>query len=94
VTATATSGWAVDYLDTNRTAPGCCEGAPLILHWNGIRWSRSTQNLGSGASLLGVAATAAKTVWAIGEPTAMITSFLLRWNGSTWSGAGFVPRSG
>lgn len=85
VTATATSGWAVGYLDINRSAPACCEGAPLVLRLSGTTWSRSTQNFGSGAGFPGVATTGPGTSWAIGEPTAMITGFVERWNGSTWA---------
>jgi len=89
VTANATSGWAVGYLNINRSAPGCCLGAPLILRLTGSKWSRFGGNLGRGAGLDGVAATSAKTAWAIAEVTSSNTSFLLRWNGSRWFSAPF-----
>ena len=87
VTATAKSGWAVGYINTNPSAPACCAGAPLIFRLTGSKWSRFTAKLGGGASLNGVAVTGANTAWAIGSPTVMITGALARWNGSTWSWA-------
>ncbi len=94
VTATAKSGWAVGYVNTNPDAPACCAGAPLILRWNGSKWSRVTAKLGKGAGLNGVAVTAANTAWAIGMPTAMITGALARWNGSTWTWVRSYPVQG
>src|ERR1700723_451275 len=84
VTATAKSGWAVGYVNTNPDTPACCAGAPLIFRLHGSTWSRVTAKLGNGAGLTGVAVTAASTAWAIGTPTAMITGILARWSGSTW----------
>jgi hypothetical protein len=94
VTATATSGWAVGYVNTNPDAPACCAGTPLIFRLTGSKWSRVSEKLGMGAGLNGVAVTGAKTAWAIGMPTAMITGALARWNGSAWAWVGSYPIQG
>ena len=94
VTATADSGWAVGYVNTNPDAPACCAGAPLIFSLNGSTWTRVTARLGDGAGLNGVAVTGPGTAWAIGMPAAMITGILYRWNGGTWTWAGSYPVAG
>jgi hypothetical protein len=94
VTATAKSGWAVGYVNTNPATPACCAGTPLIFRLTGSKWSRASEKLGDGAALNGVAVTAAKTAWAIGMPIAMITGALARWNGSTWRWVGSYPVQG
>jgi hypothetical protein len=94
VTATAKSGWAVGYVNTNPNAPACCAGTPLIFRLTGSKWSRVAEKLGNGAGLNGVAVTAAKTAWAIGMPVAMITGALAKWNGSAWSWVGSFPVQG
>ena len=94
VTATAKSGWAVGYVNTNPDAPACCAGTPLIFRLAGSKWSRVAVKLGAGAGLNGVAVTGANTVWAIGMPTAMITGALARWNGKTWTWVRSFPVQG
>jgi hypothetical protein len=95
VTATATSGWAVGYVNTDPSAPLCCAGAPLILRWNGATWSRvSAAPLGNGAYLKGAAVTTAGRTWAIGGPLAQITGALATWNGSAWSWVKSFPVQG
>jgi len=94
VTATAKSGWAVGYVNTNPDAPACCAGTPLIFRLTGSKWSRVSEKLGNGAGLNGVAVTGTSTAWAIGMPTAMITGALARWNGRAWSWVGSYPVQG
>ncbi len=85
ITATAKSGWAVGFVNTTPNAPLCCAGTPLVLRWNGSKWSRLQTKLGKGSYLNGVAVTSANTAWAIGGPLAMITGGLAKWNGGAWS---------
>jgi hypothetical protein len=94
VTATAKSGWAVGYVNTDPDAPACCAGTPVIFRLTGSKWSRVTERLGDGAGLDGVAVTGAGTAWAIGMPTAMITGALARWNGSAWAWVSSYPVQG
>jgi hypothetical protein len=51
IAATAKSGWAVGYVNTNPDAGACCAGTPLVFRWNGSKWSRVTTKLGDGAYL-------------------------------------------
>jgi hypothetical protein len=85
IAATAKSGWAVGYVNTNPSAPLCCAGTPLVFRWNGSKWSRLRTKLGMGSYLNGVAITATNRAWATGGPLAMITGDLAKWNGSGWS---------
>lgn len=63
--------------------------SPLVLHWNGAKWSalRSPNPGASGTELIGVRALSDHDVWAVGQqgegpsPRAVI----LRWNGVRWS---------
>jgi len=85
VTTKAKNGWAVGYVNTNPSAPLCCAGTPLVLRWDGARWSRSATKLGKGSYLNGVAITTANVTWGIGGPLAMITGALARFSSGTWS---------
>lgn len=87
IAATAKSGWAVGYVNTNPSAPLCCAGTPLVFRLNGSKWSRLSTKLGMGAALNGVAITADNRAWATGGPLAMITGALAKWNGRAWSWA-------
>ena len=85
ITATAKSGWAVGFVNTDPSAPLCCAGTPLVFRWNGAKWSRVATKLGKGTYLNGVASTATNSSWATGGPLAMITGALAKWSGSAWS---------
>lgn len=64
-------------------------GAPLIEHWNGIRWSAiESPNIG-GSALSSVAAVSANDVWAVGASNGGQQygnqTLIERWNGTQWS---------
>jgi hypothetical protein len=88
VTATAKSGWAVGY---SYTSPGIADDYySLVYRLTGTKWSPVGTELGDDTSLNGVAVTTAGKAWAtgvvVGDPG---TSFLGRWNGSTWVPASY-----
>ena len=60
---------------------------PLLLHWNGVRWSAVPSPHRSPLStLMSVSATSAGNAWAVGESGEVGTSMLLmHWNGVRWS---------
>jgi hypothetical protein len=58
---------------------------PLILHWNGTRWSQvSSPHAGT---LAAVAAVSANDIWAVGYELSVYYYYtvILHWNGKTWS---------
>jgi len=58
-------------------------GVPLILHWNGTRWSKVTVNgLAGPGDLYSVSAPSRRDVWVLGTDAA--GTVLLHWNGSIW----------
>jgi hypothetical protein len=82
VTATSGNAWAV----------GTDSTGGVILHWNGKAWKEVPSAAPAGSSLYGVAATSARTGWAVGlsssiashSPEQVDTTLILRWNGKTW----------
>ncbi|HEX9035172.1 MAG TPA: hypothetical protein VF834_25300 [Streptosporangiaceae bacterium] len=86
--------WAVgQYCAPQRCFNSGVKSQTLILHWNGIRWTRVTSPspCGGNNSLAGVAAVSASAAWAVGSCTSATTAstrpLLLRWNGVRWSAA-------
>jgi hypothetical protein len=75
--ASARDAWAVGWSGGFNTPQ-----RPLILHWNGIAWTRTTGLTGSSV-LAGIAATSARNAWAVGF-TSSDQALILHWNGSTW----------
>ena len=83
----ATSAWAVGY-DYNATAG---QQQTLVERWNGTAWkvqkSRNTPDRYN--TLLGVAATSAGSVWAVGTREAAgaahYQTLIERWDGTAWS---------
>jgi hypothetical protein len=76
--ASATSIWAVGtFLDGHSTFQ------PVVLHWNGLRWSQQTVPPVSGGSLNGVRAVSASDVWAVGSAGGG-AALILHWDGSGW----------
>jgi hypothetical protein len=67
--------WAVGY-QRNR---------PVILHYDGRAWARSTSDV--AGDVLGVAALGPDDAWIVGER-------VQQWDGTGWTGAGSVPRNG
>jgi len=57
-----------------------------IVHWNGRRWNVVSPRIGRPYGVLGVAATSARNVWAVGG-TRYIKSrdVMLHWNGRRWT---------
>jgi hypothetical protein len=90
---TADDGWAVgETSSTTLTLPPPPK-QPLILHWQGGKWSGSAvpkSAVGSGG-LVAVAAASADDVWAVGSraglsPVSRLTlGLVMHFDGSTWS---------
>jgi hypothetical protein len=86
VAISPTAVWAVGHYDD-----GTGQHKTLVERWNGTAWSVvSSPNLGTSSNwLYGVAASAAKNVWAVGSyynPTVhALQTLVLRWNGAAWS---------
>jgi hypothetical protein len=78
----ATSGsraWAVGNYEQNYTIK------PLVLRWNGRKWSRvKADALALGGELTGVAASSASNVWVVGHKGWEARTLAARWNGSSW----------
>jgi hypothetical protein len=93
VTANAKGGWAVGSYTTGPSVP---QTSPLIYKLTGTKWARVDPKFGtgSGVALNGVATTSAKTTFATGLYTGMITGELARWNGSSWGFVASWPESG
>jgi hypothetical protein len=85
VTATSASdAWAVG----NVEAPTGNETS-LILHWNGLQWTRkASPHPGTNSPLLAVDASSATNAWAVGNTSngGLSQTFALHWNGSKWAG--------
>jgi hypothetical protein len=76
----ATDAWAVGDLGK--------QGTPLIVHWNGTRWSRVPAGAPADTWLDAVAASSPGNAWALGRNyhthSAGGKSVLLHWSGRTW----------
>jgi hypothetical protein len=68
---------------------------PMVMHWDGRRWSRSAfpkQRL--AGNVIALIALGAKDIWADWQPIkAEAASYLLHWNGSRWNKLAF-PKAG
>jgi hypothetical protein len=75
--------WAVGTTTSSSSSSGY---QPLIEHWNGTKWSLSSNPAISGR-LFSVAAVSAKDVWAVGWTSSPnVTQTLVEhWNGTQWS---------
>jgi len=84
VTATsANDAWAVG----NVEAPTGNETS-LILHWNGLQWTRkASPHPGTNSPLLAVDASSATNAWAVGNTSngGLSQTLALHWNGSKWA---------
>ena len=80
-----TDAWAVGW-GYSQTV----NGATVILHWNGARWTRVPSpnpiHLPGGDALLAVSASSASDAWAVGY-----NGLTLHWNGARWAA---VPSPG
>jgi len=64
---------------------GSNPGTPLILRWNGTRWSRARLPGSWQGGLAAVAASSATDAWALGtNASALLIAHLLHWNGHGW----------
>ena len=84
-----TDVWAVGFV-APATAPSFAQ--TLILHWDGVRWSRvPSPNHGSVNVLNSVAARAPNDAWAVGQYNQTLlrdsTPLFLHWDGAAWSEA-------
>jgi hypothetical protein len=86
--------WAAGSYDPD---PATLQSGPLILHWNGTKWSKVASpglNDALTPTLYGISAHSATNAWAVGSvcPDGGCPSFrpstdtlILRWNGTRWS---------
>jgi hypothetical protein len=83
----AKNAWAVG-------CSGSCNGPhSLILHWNGVAWSKvASPDPGPGADeLTGVTAVSASDAWAVGyacntsDCGEIVSTLILHWNGTKWA---------
>jgi hypothetical protein len=86
-----TDAWAVGGF---RAASRKTRNAPLVEHWNGVRWSLTRVPALAKAgphqqqALVAVAGVSPNDVWALGNASVAGTSYvnrLLHWNGRAWS---------
>lgn len=81
-----TNAWSVGYeLDMSTS-----QYHSLVLHWNGSTWQQVESPAATGlGQLMGVAASSANSVWAVGYVyngnTLSYAPLLLHWNGTTWT---------
>jgi hypothetical protein len=81
--------WAIGYRH-GLSAPLVNVGAPLVFHWNGSQWSSLSPPIPGTPSIFSdVAALGPNAVWLLGwytpTPGGPATSFMVFWNGSTWT---------
>jgi hypothetical protein len=88
LTGLAASGpsdiWAIGQVDDWTTGIH----APLILHWDGARWSNiPTGDLGPGVKLYGVATARPGDAWVVGDGAngGGSTPLIAHWDGNTWT---------
>lgn len=83
----ARNAWAVGFEGYHPDQQGT-SGDPMMLRWNGIRWSRTSLPVVQGrVSFQRVAASSAKDVWVTGSPWSPDGNVTLVWryNGKTWT---------
>lgn len=56
---------------------------PLILRWNGFKWSRMNAPRHTFGTLWGVSQVSARDAWAVGD-TASGKTLIMKWNGASW----------
>ena len=75
-------GWAVGSLTRARPAPTYSVSRPLLLHWDGIRWTRERRPQGIG-ELSDVVAITPDDVWAVGSTEGRTVA--VHRDGDSWS---------
>jgi hypothetical protein len=90
IALSAQSAWA----GGSSCPPSGCGPTPktpvLMLRWNGSSWVKAvTPELPSNNQVLGLAATSAGNVWAVGSygrsPGPFVRTLIMHWNGKSWS---------
>jgi len=78
----ARSAWAVG--DTSAFLGG--RNRPVIIRWNGRGWTTVAAPRAGNALLAGVAATTARSAFAVGARVARLPTgpLIMRWNGTAW----------
>ena len=80
----------IDLSAKNAWAVGGANGKPLIEHWNGRAWrvvaGAALGAKGTSAVLSGIAASSARSVWAVGSVSTAhgLVPLIEHWNGSRW----------
>jgi hypothetical protein len=74
---------------TRAWAAGATRKGPVILSWNGRKWTTADSLRLSGTELSGVAAYSGKAAWAVGcrgcaASLSKARPFVLHWNGRSW----------
>jgi hypothetical protein len=94
VTATsARNAWAAGYSCAGHCGPGFPPGRALILHWNGIKWSRAASPSPLTSTLTGVTSVSAANAWTVGYFCVQHCAqgddrtLILHWDGTRWSRA-------
>lgn len=81
--------WAVGYYENFLDAAGRnVSRQPLLLHWNGSKWSiiPGPSFIPQNGVLNGITALSAQDIWAVGALTTPANTALIEhWNGSQWS---------
>ena len=74
---------------------GVDQNAPLIQHWNGIRWQTIASGAPSDARLMAIAGTRADDLWAAGytDSNGQGHSTVVHWDGHKWQRSA-VPQTG
>jgi hypothetical protein len=78
VVINARDAWAGGFYHV-KTAAGA---APVILRWNGTKWSKGPRPAGVG--VLELSAVSERDIWATAETDGGAGWTILRWNGSAW----------
>jgi hypothetical protein len=87
----ATNAWAVG--DYGHVAQGgrLALFKPLVLHWNGVSWTKvASPFFGPASALNSVAALSPTDAWAVGglsPANGPATTLILHWNGTAWTRA-------
>ncbi|WP_439656759.1 hypothetical protein ACSHWB_30715 [Lentzea sp. HUAS TT2] len=87
------NAWAVGFEGYHPDQQGT-SGSPMMLRWNGSRWSRTSLPAVQGhVSFQRVAASSARDVWVTGAPWSSDGNVTLVWryNGRTWTEVPYPP---
>jgi hypothetical protein len=82
---TPTDAWAAGFQSVS--TPGGSDNIPLVMHWDGTRWSVvHTPTPGHYAYLWGISASGPDDVWAVGsyETVPAIRGLAMHWDGTSW----------